>query len=212
MELALYNIEGKDTGKKVSLNDAVFAVEPNEHAIYLDVKLFLANQRQGTHKTKERAEVARSTRKIKRQKGTGGARAGSIKSPVFVGGGTVFGPRPRTYGFKLNKKLRKLARASALSAKAQEGNLVVVDSLAMTAPKTKDFIQILKNFDVLDKKTLWVLGESNKSVYLSSRNLKGSDVVIASEITTYQMVKADKIVIVQGAIQEIEQLLTGGEA
>lgn len=212
MELALYNIEGKDTGKKVSLNDAVFAVEPSENAIYLDVKLYLANQRQGTHKTKERAEVAKSTRKIKKQKGTGGARAGSIKSPVFVGGGTIFGPRPRNYGFKLNKKLRRLARASVLSAKAQEGNLVVVDSLSLTAPKTKDFIQILKNFDVLDKKSLWILGESNKSVYLSSRNLKGSDVVIASDINTYQMMKADKIVVVQGAIKQIEELLTGGEA
>lgn len=212
MELALYNIEGKDTGKKVSLNDAVFAVEPNENAIYLDVKLYLANQRQGTHKTKERAEVAKSTRKIKKQKGTGGARAGSIKSPVFVGGGTIFGPRPRNYGFKLNKKLRKLARASVLSAKAQEGNLLVVDSLTLNAPKTKDFIQILKNFDVLDKKTLWILGESNKSVYLSSRNLKGSEVVTASEINTYQLMKADKIVITEGSIKQIEELLTGGEA
>ena len=212
MELALYNIEGKDTGKKVSLNDAVFAVEPNENAIYLDVKLYLANQRQGTHKTKERAEVAKSTRKLKKQKGTGGARAGSIKSPVFVGGGTIFGPRPRNYGFKLNKKLRKLARASVLSAKAQEGNLLVVDSLTLNAPKTKDFIQILKNFDVLDKKTLWILGESNKSVYLSSRNLKGSEVVTASEINTYQMMKADKIVITEGSIKQIEELLTGGEA
>lgn len=208
MELALYNIEGKDTGKKVSLSDAVFAVEPNENAIYLDVKLYLANQRQGTHKTKERAEVARSTRKIKKQKGTGGARAGSIKSPLFIGGGTVFGPRPRDYGFKLNKKLKKVARASVLSAKAQEGNLLVVDGLNFSAPKTKDFIQILKNFDVLDKKTLWVLGESNKSVYLSSRNLKGSDVVIASEINTYQMMKADKIVITEASIKQIEELLT----
>lgn len=208
MELALYNIEGKDTGKKVSLNDAVFAAEVNENAIYLDVKQYLANQRQGTHKTKERAEVARSTRKIKKQKGTGGARAGSIKSPVFIGGGTVFGPRPRDYGFKLNKKLKKVARASVLSAKAQEGNLLVVDGLNLNAPKTKDFIQILKNFDVLDKKTLWVLGESNKSVYLSSRNLKGSDVVIASEINTYQMMKADKIVITEASIKQIEELLT----
>lgn len=208
MELALYNIEGKDTGKKVSLSDAVFAVEPNENAIYLDVKQYLANQRQGTHKTKERAEVARSTRKIKKQKGTGGARAGSIKSPVFVGGGTVFGPRPRDYGFKLNKKLKKVARASALSAKAQEGNLLVVDNLTLAAPKTQDFIQILKNFDVLNKKTLWVLGESNKSVYLSSRNLKGSDVVIASEINTYQLMKADKVVITEASIKQIEELLT----
>lgn len=208
MELALYNTEGKDTGKKVSLNDAVFAAEVNENAIYLDVKQYLANQRQGTHKTKERAEVARSTRKIKKQKGTGGARAGSIKSPVFVGGGTVFGPRPRDYGFKLNKKLKKVARASVLSAKAQEGNLLVVDALNLSAAKTKDFVQILKNFDVLDKKTLWVLGESNKSVYLSSRNLKGSDVVIASEINTYQMMKADKIVITEASIKQIEELLT----
>lgn len=208
MELALYNIEGKDTGKKVSLSDAVFGVEPSENAIYLDVKQYLAHQRQGTAKTKERAEVARSTRKIKKQKGTGGARAGSIKSPLFIGGGTIFGPRPRNHGFKLNKKLKSLARASALSAKAQEGNLLVVDGLALNAPKTKDFVQILKNFDVLNKKTLWVIGESNKSVYLSSRNLKGSDVVIASEINTYQLMKADKIVITEASIKQIEELLT----
>ena len=146
--------------------------------------------------------------KIKKQKGTGGARAGSIKSPLFIGGGTIFGPRPRNHGFKLNKKLKSLARASALSAKAQEGNLLVVDGLALNAPKTKDFVQILKNFDVLNKKTLWVIGESNKSVYLSSRNLKGSDVVIASEINTYQLMKADKIVITEASIKQIEELLT----
>ncbi len=209
MELSIYTIDGKETGKKVSLNDAVFGINPSEHAIYLDVKQYLANQRQGTAKTKERAEVARSTRKIKKQKGTGGARAGSIKSPLFIGGGTVFGPRPRNYGFKLNKSLKKLARKSALSAKAAEGNLVIVDGLNISEPKTKDFIQILKNFDVLDKKTLWVLGESNKSVYLSSRNLKGSDVVTASDLNTYQVVNADKIVLTEASIKKIEELLTG---
>lgn len=209
MELALYNITGKDTGKKVSLDDAIFSIEPSENAIYLDVKQHLANVRQGTAKTKERAEVARSTRKIKKQKGTGGARAGSIKSPVFVGGGTIFGPRPHEYGFKLNKKVKSLARKSVLSAKASEGNLIVVDELNLETGKTKDFVQILKNFDVLNKKTLWVLGESNKSVYLSSRNLKGSDVITASELNTYQMMKADKIVLAQASIQKIEELLTG---
>jgi large subunit ribosomal protein L4 len=209
MELSVYTIDGKETGKKVSLNDAVFGINPSEHAIYLDVKQYLANQRQGTAKTKERAEVARSTRKIKKQKGTGGARAGSIKSPLFIGGGTVFGPRPRNYGFKLNKSLKKLARKSALSAKAAEGNLLIVDGLNIAEPKTKDFIQILKNFDVLNKKTLWVLGESNKSVYLSSRNLKGSDVVTASDLNTYQVVNADKIVLTEASIKKIEELLTG---
>jgi large subunit ribosomal protein L4 len=209
MELSLYNAEGKETGKKVSLNDAVFGIDPSQQAIYLDVKQYLANQRQGTAKTKERAEVARSTRKIKKQKGTGGARAGSIKSPLFIGGGTVFGPRPRDYGFKLNKSLKKLARKSALSAKAAEGNLLVVDGLNLSEPKTKDFVQILKNFDVLDKKTLWVVGESNKSVYLSSRNLKGSDVVTASDLNTYQLVNADKIVLTEASIKKIEELLTG---
>jgi large subunit ribosomal protein L4 len=209
MELSLYNTQGKETGKKVSLNDAVFGIDPSQHAIYLDVKQYLANQRQGTAKTKERAEVARSTRKIKKQKGTGGARAGSIKSPLFIGGGTVFGPRPRDYGFKLNKSLKKLARKSALSAKAAEGNLLVVDGLNLSEPKTKDFVQILKNFDVLDKKTLWIVGESNKSVYLSSRNLKGSDVVNASDLNTYQLVNADKIVLTEASIKKIEELLTG---
>ncbi len=209
MELSLYNTQGKETGKKVSLNDAVFGIDPSQHAIYLDVKQYLANQRQGTAKTKERAEVARSTRKIKKQKGTGGARAGSIKSPLFIGGGTVFGPRPRDYGFKLNKSLKKLARKSALSAKAAEGNLLVVDGINLSEPKTKDFVQILKNFDVLDKKTLWIVGESNKSVYLSSRNLKGSDVVIASDLNTYQLVNADKIVLTEASIKKIEELLTG---
>lgn len=209
MELSLYNTQGKETGKKVSLNDAVFGIDPSQQAIYLDVKQYLANQRQGTAKTKERAEVARSTRKIKKQKGTGGARAGSIKSPLFIGGGTVFGPRPRNYGFKLNKSLKKLARKSALSAKAAEGNLLVVDGLNLSEPKTKEFIQILKNFDVLDKKTLWIVGESNKSVYLSSRNLKGSDVVTASDLNTYQLVNADKIVLTEASIKKIEELLTG---
>lgn len=209
MELAIYNKEGKDTGKKVSLNDAIFGVQPSTQAIYLDVKSYLANQRQGTAKTKERAEVARSTRKIKKQKGTGGARAGSIKSPVFVGGGTIFGPRPRNYWFKLNKQTKRMARMSALATKIQEGNLMVVDNLTVAEPKTKDFVQIIKNFDVLNKKTLWVLGEPNKSVYLSSRNLKGSDVITASDINTYQVMKAEKVVLTEASIKKIEELLTG---
>jgi large subunit ribosomal protein L4 len=209
MELAIYNKEGKDTGRKVSLNEAIFGIQPSIQAIYLDVKSYLANQRQGTAKTKERAEVALSTRKIKRQKGTGGARAGSIKSPLFIGGGTVFGPRPRNYRFKLNKKTKRIARMSALATKIQEGNLMVIDDLTIAEPKTKEFVQVAKNFNVLNKKTLWVLGEPNKSVYLSSRNLKGSYVITASDINTYQVMKAEKVVLTEASIKKIEELLTG---
>jgi len=207
MELSIYNTEGKDTGKKVKLGDDIFAIEPNNHAIYLDVKQYLANQRQGTHKSKERAEIARSTKKLKRQKGTGGARAGSAKSPVFVGGGRIFGPQPRDYGFKLNKKLKRLARKSALSAKASGGNITVLDALEMTAPKTKDFSLIMKNLGLLDKKTLWVLGDSNKNVYLSSRNLRGTNVVNATDINTYDVVNAEKVIIVKDSIEKIETVL-----
>lgn len=207
MELSIYNTEGKDTGKKVKLGDDIFAIEPNNHAIYLDVKQYLANQRQGTHKSKERAEIARSTKKLKRQKGTGGARAGSAKSPVFVGGGRIFGPQPRDYGFKLNKKLKRLARKSALSAKASGGNITVLDSIEMSAPKTKDFSLIMKNLGLLDKKTLWVLGDSNKNVYLSSRNLRGTNVVNATDINTYDVVNAEKVIIVKDSIEKIETVL-----
>jgi large subunit ribosomal protein L4 len=207
MELSIYNTEGKDTGKKIKLSDDIFAIEPNNHAIYLDVKQYLANQRQGTHKSKERAEIARSTKKLKRQKGTGGARAGSAKSPVFVGGGRIFGPKPRDYGFKLNKKLKRLARKSALSAKASGGNITVLDAIEMTAPKTKDFSLIMKNLGLLDKKTLWVLGDSNKNVYLSSRNLRGTNVVNATDINTYDVVNAEKVIIVKDSIEKIETVL-----
>jgi large subunit ribosomal protein L4 len=207
MELSVINIKGKETGKKVVLSDDVFKVEPSDHAIYLDVKSFLANQRQGTHKSKERAEVAFSTKKIKKQKGTGGARAGSRKSPVFVGGGTVFGPRPRTYGFKLNKKLKTLARKSALTYKAKDSKISVIEDFTLKAPKTKDFIKILDSLSVQNKKTLLVLGENNENVYLSSRNIERTKVVTADELNTYDVLNADTLLLSEGAIKKIEDLL-----
>ena len=185
MELSVYNIKGEDTGKKVALNDSVFGIEPNEHAIYLDVKQFMANSRQGTHKSKERSEVSGSTRKLKKQKGTGGARSGDINSPVFVGGGRVFGPTPRDYSFKLNKKVKRLARRSALALKAQENAIVVVEDFTFEAPKTKDFVSMAKNLQVADKKLLLVLAEQNKNVYLSARNIEKAKVVTVSELNTY---------------------------
>ena len=172
MELSVYNIKGEDTGKKVALNDSVFGIEPNEHAIYLDVRQFMANSRQGTHKSKERSEVSGSTRKLKKQKGTGGARSGDINSPVFVGGGRVFGPKPRDYSFKLNKKVKKLARRSALTLKAQENAIIVVEDFTFEAPKTKEFVSVAKNLQVADKKLLLVLADQNKNVYLSARNMR----------------------------------------
>src|SRR6056297_329269 len=187
MEVAVLDIKGKETGRKANLSDAVFAVEPNNHAVYLDVKQYLANQRQGTHKAKERAEIAGSTRKIKKQKGTGTARAGSIKSPVFKGGGRVFGPRPRNYSFKLNKTLKRLARKSALSMKANDNAIIVVEDFSFDAPKTKNFTDVLKALGLEGKKSLIVLGDSNKNVYLSSRNLKASEVVSSSELSTYKI-------------------------
>jgi len=185
MEVKVLDFNGKDTGRKVQLSDSVFAIEPNNHAVYLDVKQYLANQRQGTHKAKERAEVTGSTRKIKKQKGTGTARAGSIKNPLFKGGGTVFGPRPRSYSFKLNKSLKRLARKSAFSIKAKEANIIVLEDFNFEAPNTKNFINVLKALGLENKKSLFVLGESNKNVYLSSRNLKTSNVVTSSELSTY---------------------------
>ncbi|WP_417358088.1 50S ribosomal protein L4, partial [Flavobacterium sp.] len=176
MEVKVLDINGKETGRTVTLSDSVFAIEPNNHAVYLDVKQYLANQRQGTHKAKERAEVTGSTRKIKKQKGTGTARAGSIKSPVFKGGGTIFGPRPRSYSFKLNKNLKRLARKSALTIKANESNLTVVEDFTFETPNTKNFINVLKALGLENKKSLFVLGDTNKNVYLSSRNLKASNV------------------------------------
>jgi large subunit ribosomal protein L4 len=207
MEVAVLNIEGKETGRKVTLSDELFAAEPNHHAIYLDVKQYLANQRQGTHKAKERAEVARTTKKYFRQKGTGGARRGSLKSPVQRGGGTVFGPRPRNYGFKLNKKLKAVARRSAMSIKANEKSIMVVEDLKFDTPKTKEYIRFVEALGVSDKKSLLVLGESNKSVYLSSRNFKGSNVVTASEINTYSILNAQSLVLTEGSLEKLETVL-----
>ena len=204
MEIAVVDIKGKETGRKVNLSDAVFGIEPNNHAVYLDVKQYLANQRQGTHKAKERAEIAGSTRKIKKQKGTGTARAGSIKSPIFKGGGRVFGPRPRNYGFKLNKNLKRLARKSALSLKALDKAIIIVEDFQFDNPKTKNFIDVLKGLGVEGKKSLIVLGDSNKNVYLSSRNLKGTEVVSSSELSTYKILNANNLVFVEGSLEGIE--------
>jgi len=204
MELNVVNIQGKETGKKVQLNDLIFGIEPNDHAIYLDVKQYLANQRQGTHKSKERAEVSYSTRKIKKQKGTGGARAGSLKSPVFRGGGRVFGPRPRNYGFKLNKKVKELARKSALAYKAQGNNIIVLEDFDMAVAKTKEFVTIQNNLKISDKKSLFILGDDNKNIYLSSRNLEGVKVVIASDVTTYDILNASSVVLLEGSLEKFE--------
>ena len=208
MEVKVLDINGKDTGSKVQLSDSVFGIEPNNHAVYLDVKQYLANQRQGTHKAKERAEVAGSTRKIKKQKGTGTARAGSKKSPLFKGGGTVFGPRPRSYSFKLNKSLKRLARKSAFSLKVKESNLVVVEDFNFETPNTKNFINVLKALGLENKKSLFVLGESNKNVYLSSRNLKTSSVVTNSELSTYEILNANNLVLLEGSLEGIEENLS----
>ena len=206
MELAVLNTQGKETGRKVVLSDAVFGVEANDHAIYLDVKQYLADQRQGTHKSKQRNEVAGSTRKLKRQKGTGGARCGSIKSPLFVGGGRVFGPVPRDYSFKLNKKLKQLARKSALAYKVKGEALTVVEDFAMEVPKTKEFIGITKNLNLEGKKILLVLPESNANVALSARNLQNVKVVLASNINTYDVMNAGNIVLAEGSVNVINQM------
>lgn len=207
MELSILNKDGK-AGKKVKLSDDIYGIEPNDHAIYLDVKQQLANKRQGTSKSKERGEITGSTKKIKKQKGTGTARAGSIKSPVFRGGGTIFGPKPRNYSFKLNKKLKTLARCSALSYKVKQGQLQVVEDITLDAPKTKDFSQILSNLKSLDKKTLMVVAESNKNVYLSSRNLKGAKVVVASDLNTYDLMNSTSVLLSEGALEKIESILS----
>ncbi len=208
MELAIYNISGKETGKKAKLNAEIFSVEPNDHAIYLDVKQFLANGRQGTSKTKERNEVHGSTRKLHKQKGTGGSRKGSIKNPLYRGGGRIFGPEPRDYSFKLNKKLKRLARKSALTYKAQEGNITILDQMQFEAPKTKEFLSFLKSFDSTDKKILLVIPDANANVFLSSRNLANSNVIIASEINTYEVLDAEKLFIVEGSLGTIENILS----
>ncbi len=212
MEVSVYNIKGEDTGRKVILNDAIFGIEPNDHAIYLDVKQFMANQRQGTHKAKERSEVAGSTKKLGRQKGGGGARRGDINSPVLVGGGRVFGPRPRNYSFKLNKKVKQLARKSALSYKLQESALIVLEDFSFEAPKTKNFVEILKNLNLCEKKTLFVLPESNNVVSLSARNLQRAKVVNASSVNTYSILNADTLVVTENSIEVIDGILNKKEA
>ncbi len=204
MELAILNIEGKETGRKVVLNDSIFGIKPNDHAIYLDTKQFLANQRQGTHKSKQRGEVAGSTRKIKKQKGTGTARAGSLKNPLFRGGGRVFGPQPRFYGFKLNKKIKQLARKSALSYKASANNIIVLEDFSFEAPKTKEIVRMNNNLNIGNKKSLFVLREQNKNIYLSSRNVQGVEVVTADELSTYNIMKASTLVLVESAIDVLQ--------
>ncbi|MBT8271539.1 MAG: 50S ribosomal protein L4 [Bacteroidia bacterium] len=208
MKVAVLDIKGKDTGRKIDLSKDVFAIEPNDHAVYLDVKQYLANQRQGTHKSKERAEIVGSTRKIKRQKGTGTARAGSIKSGIFRGGGRMFGPRPRNYGFKLNKNLKRLARRSALSIKAGEKAITVLEDFDFEAPKTKDFTAVLKALGLENKKSLFVLNAPKNNVYLSSRNLKGSEVITQSELSTYKILNANQIVLLESAVEGIESNLS----
>ncbi len=207
MELAVHNIKGKDTGRKAKLSNNIFAIEPNDHAIYLDVKQYLANNRKGLHKTKERAEIKGSTRKIKKQKGTGTARAGNIKNPLFRGGGRVFGPRPRSYDQKVNKKVKRLARKSALSYKAKNKAIMIIEDFDFSNPKTKDFSSILKAFDLEAKKTLMVLSGGNKNIYLSSRNLKNSKVVVNSELNTYEITDATNVLILESAVDGLESNL-----
>ncbi|MGB1266498.1 MAG: 50S ribosomal protein L4 [Schleiferiaceae bacterium] len=208
MELKVVDIKGKETGKSVKLNASVFGIEPNEHSIYLDVKQFLANARQGTHKAKERGEVNRTTKKHHKQKGTGGARAGSMRSPIQRGGGTVFGPRPRNYGFKLNKKVKQLARRSALSMKAKSKALTVLEDFTFDAPKTKSFLSVIDSLGLGDKKSLFVVADYDKNVYLSSRNLTGVKVVNCSELSTYDIMNASALVVSEGAIEKVTAILS----
>ncbi|HHT30448.1 MULTISPECIES: 50S ribosomal protein L4 [Petrimonas] len=207
MELSIYNINGEVTDKKVTLNDSIFGIEPNNHVIWLDVKQYLANQRQGTHKSKERSEITGSTRKLIRQKGSGGARRGDIKSPVMVGGGRVFGPKPRDYSFKLNKKVKALARRSALSLKAKNEAILVVEDFSFDAPKTKSFVELTKKLQVADKKLLFVLPSQNKNVYLSARNLPGVEIITASDINTYKIMNCASLVLTESSVAVIDDLL-----
>jgi hypothetical protein len=207
MEVSVLNINGQETGRKVTLNDSIFGIVPNDHVLYLDVKQYLANQRQGTAKTKERSELSGSTRKLGRQKGGGGARRGDINSPVLVGGARVFGPKPRDYRFKLNKKVKNLARKSALSYKAQENAIVIVEDFTLDAPKTKDFVNIAKNLKVEGKKSLLVLPEANKNVYLSARNLQQAEVMTASTLNTYKVLNADVLVVTENSLKIIDNIL-----
>lgn len=206
MELAIYNIKGEDTGRKAVLNDAVFAIDANEHAVYLDVKLYLANQRQGTHKSKERSEVSGSTRKLHKQKGGGGSRIGDINSPVLVGGGRVFGPRPRDYRFKLNKKVKDLARKSALTVKAQDNQIIVVEDFTFEAPKTKDFVALTKNLKVEGQKVLLLNGEKNENIYLSARNVPGARVMRASDVNTYALLDNKALILTESGLAVINNL------
>lgn len=208
MKAAVLDIKGKDTGRKVTLNKSIYEIEPNNHALYLDVKHYLANQRQGTHKSKERAEISGSTRKIKKQKGTGTARSGSIKSPVFRGGGRIFGPRPRNYSFKLNKKLKALARKSAFALKAKDKSIIVLEDFSFDVPKTSAYSEIISNLGFNGKKTLLVLGDSNKNVYLSSRNLQYANVVTTSELSTYNILNSGKVLLTEAAVKKIENILS----
>lgn len=212
MEVSVLNINGEDTGRKVTLDESIFGIEPNEHVVYLDVRQYLANQRQGTHKSKERSEISGSTRKLGRQKGGGGARRGDINSPLLVGGARVFGPKPRDYRFKLNKKVKQLARKSALSQKAIENAIIVVEDFAFEAPSTKAFVNVLNKLNVSEKKQLFVLPSSNKFVYLSARNLKRTQVAIASNINTYGIMNSDVLVISEGSLEIISNILTKKEA
>ena len=205
MKLPVHNITGKETSKKVDLSKTVFGIEPNDHAIYLDVKQYLAAQRTGTHKTKERGDVKGSRRKLRKQKGSGAARVGDIKNPLFRGGGRVFGPEPRSYGFKVNKKVKRLARKSALSNKAKEKNIIVLEDFSFDSPKTKSYTDFLSNFDLLDNKTVLVLAKSNKNILLSSRNLNKTRAVLASELNTYEIMNANKLIIMESSINEIEK-------
>ena len=207
MEVSVLNIKGQETGRKVTLNEAIFGIEPNDHVLYLDVKQYLAAQRQGTAKTKERSELSGSTRKLGRQKGGGGARRGDINSPVLVGGARVFGPKPRNYDFKLNKKVKVLARKSALSYKVQDNAIIVVEDLKFEAPKTKEFVKFAKNIKVEGKKTLVLLSEVNKNVYLSARNIQGTEVMIATSLNTYKVLNADIVVIAESALKAIDGIL-----
>ena len=208
MKVAVLDYKGKDTGRKVELSKDIFGVEPNDHALYLDVKQYLANQRQGTHKAKQRADITGSTRKIKKQKGTGTARAGSIKSGIFRGGGRIFGPQPRDYNLKLNKKLKKIARKSALTIKAKDKAITVLEDFEFNSVKTKNFTSVIKALNLEDKKSLFVFGAPNKNVYLSSRNLKGSDVVISSELSTYRILNANQLVLLESSLNEIKTNLS----
>jgi len=204
MEANILNISGKETGKKVKLSEKIFGIEPNDHAIYLDVKQYLANQRQGTHKSKERAEINRTTKKLKRQKGTGGARAGSMKSPLFVGGGRAFGPRPRDYSFKLNRKLKHLACMSALTYKAKDKNIIVLENIKFDQPKTKNYVEMIKNLNLTGKKALVVIPAHDNNIYLSSRNVQRNKVTTASELNTYDVLNAHQLVIVEGSVAALE--------